>query len=330
MYKFLVFIMLILGSCTVSTSPVEEVPSTGLVGLPQFVYFVSSNIGYSFSNVRTWNENSSHPREDCAVFKTIDGGRSWNELCNIHGASFSPIYTTLEQAIYVVCSFREGHRIIKWDVSKDSITTQSGNLPAISYLWTQDSLLFFTSSRKPSKFYSMSLNLEHERSIESLNGYILGCSTNIRGSLCIFSNKGKKYLAVLDGMNISKIINIPNFSPLEIISYDDDTMLIIGNDCHNQKAMVVSFHMITNKFETYNFENYNIIRSLVKYGDRCVCLLGNEKGHFVEYSLGYLEGIDSSWHIIGLRNNKRCVPISLIDNRCYLYGGPNMFQEVLL
>lgn|GEM_PF-7044145 len=330
MYKFLVFIMLILGSCTVSTSPVEEVSSTGLVGLPQFVYFVSSNIGYSFSNVRTWNDNSPHPSEDCSVFKTNDGGRTWSKLCNIHEASFSPIYTALGQDIYVVCSFSEGHRIIKWDVSKDSITAQSSNLPAISYLWTHDSMLHFTSSRKPSMLYSMSLNLEYERSIESLNGYILGCSSNARGSLCIFSNNGKKYIAALDGINMSKIINIPHFSPQEIVSYDDETMLIIGNDCRDQKAMVVRFHMITNKFEIHNFDNYSIIRSLVISGERCVCLLGNEKGHFVEYSLGYLESIDSSWYIIGLRNNKRCVPISLINNKCYLYGGPNMFQEVLL
>lgn len=48
MYKFLALIMLILESCTIFPSPVEVISSTGLEGPPQFIYFVSSDIGYSF------------------------------------------------------------------------------------------------------------------------------------------------------------------------------------------------------------------------------------------------------------------------------------------
>lgn len=331
MYKFLALIMLILGSCTIFPSPVEVISSTGLEGPPQFIYFVSSDIGYSFSDVQIWNENSTQPIESCSVFKTIDGGRSWHELYNIPKASFFPIYTVSGQDIYIVCSLSEGYRIIKWNVSKDSITAQSGNIPAITCLWSQDSSLYYTSSPEPHILCSMSLDLKHERCINTMNGYISGCASNAIGTLCIFvHNKGKVDLAVFDGTKISSIINIPHFSPKEIVSYNDETMLIIGNDCDNQKAMAVSLNMSTNKFEIYNFDNYSYIKDLIKYGNRCVCLLGNESGLFVEYSLGCLDDINSSWHIIRLKNDLLCSPISLTNDRCYLYGDRNMFQQVLL
>lgn len=329
MYKFIVAIMVILSGCNISNKSVEVNTSTGLSGIPQVVYFASSETGYCFSNVRVWKEGKSQPFENCSIFKTNDGGRSWIKIIEYLDTSFSSIHTFYGDCIYILCKEKGGYRIVGFNYKHNKVVYKSSILPPISCLWIKGELLNYTTSRYPVSWYEMSLNLENNRHLGEIDGYFLSCESYKDGSYGVLSNKGKNTIVFLSNNTDPRPIDIPNFNPLEL-KIENDCIMIIGHDLINHKAMAVKYQIASGIYTTFAFDKFEIIDSLVGYDNKFFCLIGNTSGHLVKYQFAYYNNSLGNWQTIKLKNNTRCLPLAYIDGLCYLYGGPNSFQRIII
>lgn len=321
--------MILLSGCNITNESVEVIASTGLLGIPQVVCFTSSETGYCFSNVRVWKSGESQPSENCAIFKTNNGGISWVKIIEYFDASFSPIHSFYRDCIYISCKGKDGPRIIGFNIKHNKVVFKSEILPSISCLWIQGERLNYTTSHHPTLWYEISLNLENIRYLGEMKGYFLSCTSYKDGSYGVLSNNRNNAIVFLNRNADSRIIDIPNFNPIEL-KLEGDCLMIIGRNLINNKAMAVQYNVVSETYTTFPFDTFEIIDSLIEYDNGFICMIGNTNGHLVKYQFAYYNKSVGNWQIIKLKNNTRCLPLTYVDGKCYLYGGPTSFQRIIL
>lgn len=306
-----------------------------------YMYFKNEKEGYLFGTLTHYEEMSDKDLEspnfnpkstdEANVYKTLDGGNSWEKIDGILNYGYFDIATYLNNAVYILRKdVKEDFKfnIMQFNLSNSSINL-SEDMKAISSIWTNDKSVFFTNNRGNINLYSLNQNMQLKDSLY-IEDYVIDGISLKNIFYTIFSNKKRTYFGVIDGER-KRILEL-NIVPKDLTVQDNNRIVISGNNKGNDNEIdLVSYNVDASKSEIIKkFKGYSIVQGLQSNDKVIAGFIGNISGAFTKYDLFYSLDRGKTWHIQKLEEARYIRPSCLVDNIMYIYSGGARMQKFFL
>jgi hypothetical protein len=341
MKEILLCLFVIIVGCKDSvknSNTIEMFSFKGMTGKSEYMYFINPNEGYSFNNktMTDWSKVTQEQLDDpnyfpkstdkSTIYKTIDGGKNWEEITSITSRNFFNRALVFEDAIYIATNdfYNDKVFIAKFNISKDVLEFEK-EYDVIGGIFTNGKNIFLQTE----KGNSISMFNKDFSSEEKLYWGVGNESLSVNNGLyTILRNKnGHNYLQEYFN-DYSQQINLI-IEPEHLIKKSDSSLLIAGEK-DNKTILLLSYDIHKKQTQVLKeFKGYSIVQGL-QSNDKVICgFIGNISGMFTKYNLFYSLDNGKTWQIQELKEKSHVRPSALVDNILYILSGGNRMQKIV-
>ena len=290
-------------------------------GSPEYLHFKNESEGYMFcSNGDVYDSDAS-----LIIYKTTDGGKSWEQIVSVDGYVFYGDSELYNNAIFGSIKSWESmtkNKLFKLDLLTQEFKLLDFTIERLGNIWTKNDSVYLD-------FINDNVHYNMLKTDTDFSSYSLMPFSYIPKSNSVIGDSANTYFItwenqfVIETNNQYKEIEIQK--PTCITKIDKDKILIAANQYKPDAINLFQYDLTNDQLEKlHTFENYSIIKYLQSNENVIVGFLGNIGGMFVDYDLVYSTDQGKTWQIQKLKDSLMISPNCLVDNILYIYSGDRL------
>lgn len=319
---------------------IELIENNGLLTQYQSfskMYFKNTNEGYLFGELQDWPNMSDKDLENplftpqpnyfSIIYKTKDGGKSWELIDSIAHREFMDYYTVMNNNIYIGQSdfYGKKYYLSKFNLLNDSLTSIQ-NIGYLGPISNNRKNIIYCSNYDYLKFCNENLDIVDSLKIDEIGVELLQVKDKIFSTV-LTPQDNYQFYQLFEIKNQKKENKNISFSVKIMLKYDDENLLLVGN--REKEVVVAKYNIKTNKEDILKeFNGYRMVKEVQYNGKIITGLMGGISGMFVDYVLFYSTDKGKTWQISNLKERSYVHPTFLIDNILYIYSGGGRIQKI--
>lgn len=328
--------VLIFFSCSREKLNVEMIKINGALGKPEYFYFVSPQVGYSFNTFKFrpkpkkehLNDVGNFPKSKykSIVYKTIDGGKNWKQVYEIDNYFFRDVAVVADNNLFISISdsIFDGH-LLKFNFKTLKADLLDFNFDRMGEIWCVNDLIFINSlTRGQNLIYSSNFDLKRLNSIGEYNSF--------RSKVCLLNNVPYVLTWQNELYNIEskQLFMLQDIEAVTMTKANDESLIIGGKNLKDKTIILMSYSVETKKTEILKeFKEYSIVKGFQGNEKIIYGFVGNINGLFTEYDMCYSLDRGKTWNIQRLEDPEYTNPCSLIDNVLFVKGWDETIQKIV-